>query len=349
MPANEGGAVADRLYDVIGVTQRPELGTGERNIRLACFIAAFVNFVSTVPFLVNSVLHHLFGVAAPLLTWAHEEPPSRPWLAWTFLTFGTFWGVFFLYIAAKPVTRRPWMKVAMAEKALTTVAVWADFLIFHNITWQLPVIVLVTDLAFVFVFAWTLRIARRLATEGRDASEEVTTLRIPVGSSPPARWLLRIVSIPTVAVAFVVVTASVIEVASPPPGCDVAEPAQGTTCEVLGTTNLWSLPPFLVWLWGGMAAIVAVAMLWAATDVVRRRDIIGFGVCAHLIPAAALSVARFTENPAQRPTDHFFWWVFWLELLAAGLIWIAQRTANSSALALGVDVPCPSIAAAGGR
>ena len=53
---------------MIGVTQRAELGTGERNIRLACFIAAFVNFVSTVPFLVNSVLHHLFGVAAPLLT-----------------------------------------------------------------------------------------------------------------------------------------------------------------------------------------------------------------------------------------------------------------------------------------
>jgi hypothetical protein len=89
-----------------------------------------------------------------------------------------------------------------------------------------------------------------------------------------------------------------------------------------------------------MAAILAVAMLWASADVVLRRDIIGFGIAAHLIPAAALTLGFFVEDEQRQPTA-LFWWVVIGELCAAALLWLAKRTANASALwrGIGDDMP----------
>jgi hypothetical protein len=215
--------------------------------------------------------------------------------------------------------------------------VWTDFLFFHNIGVALPIIVLFTDLFFVGVFAWTYH----KTSVGVDAAGVEAAARIPVGSAPPARWLLRLVSFPTIVVVAVVVVASIVEVSNASTQCLTVATANRSSCTVLGTTNLWSLPPSLVWLWGGMAAIVAAAMMWASVDVVRRRDIIGFGIAAHLIPVGAVILGSFSAEEHWQPTPDFLLVVLVVELLAALGLWLALRSANASALALGDDIPRP--------
>ena len=330
-----GRAGPTALEDLIGVRPRPDYRHGRPWIRRWCVIVAIVNFASTVPPLVNSVLHHLFDVPAPLLEWAHKDPPTRPFIFWIFLGFGSLWGVFFLYIGTNPVSRRTWMRVAMAEKALAVGAVWLDFIIFDSIGPALPIIVLGTDLLFVFVFGWMLRVTKPLV----DRPAEAVAERTPVGSAPVARWLLRTVSVPTIVVATAVVVASLVEVATARSECLELASVDMHSCELLDTTSLWSLPPFVVWLWGGMATILAAAMMWASADVVRRRDIIGFGIAARLIPVVAVVLGSWSDETAWQPTPDFRGLVIAAELVAAFMIWIALRSANGSALALGVDQP----------
>ena len=307
--------------------------------RLYVFSGIF-NFVVTVPFLINSVLHHLFDVPSTLIDWARDQPPSKPFIFWTFLGFGVLWGVFFLYIAAKPVHRRPWMWVAIAEKLLATVAVWTDYLVFHNIGPRLPLLVLVTDLAFVFAFGWALHATR----DAVDAAARDTAARIPVGSAPPARWLLRVVSIPTIVVTVVAVVASLVGGGDTDPRVSQLRPGHHLhrardDQPVVGP------------------AVRRVALGRHGCHC-RRRHAVGVGrrrsparhhrlrVVARLIPVATVGIGWFSDSEGWRPTVDFLWLVIVGELFAAFLIWLALRSANASALALGAELePRPAVSA----
>ena len=333
-PTNEHTPLRELLHVI-----PPEKQHDLRSLRVWLGIAAAVNFVATVPFLVNSVLHHVDDVPTPLIDWAQETAPNRPFVFWTFLSYGALWGCFFIAIAVRPVERRAWLKVAMAEKLVTTIAVWTDYVfVADDVRLVFPLLILVTDLAFVFVFAWALGKANRLAVTPMklDGAIAASAARIPAGSSPPARWSLRFSALVTLALAITVLISSVIEVLSAPASCF---DENNTECAVLGTDQLWSVPPLLVWIWAGMEIVISATMLWASADVVRRRAIIPYGIFARLIPVAAVIVAQFSRDERWDPSNGFTWWVVGVEGGACFLTWVARRWANASAITLGTDIP----------
>ena len=136
--------------------------------------------------------------------------------------------------------------------------------------------------------------------------------------------------------AIVVLVASVTEAWSAPAMC--FDP-KNTNCSVLGTDELWSVPPLLVWIWTGMEIVISTTMLWASADVVRRRAIIPFGIFARLIPVVAVLIAQFSRDDDWNPSNGFTWWVVGIEGGACLCTWLARRWANSSALTLGAEVP----------
>ena len=317
---------------------------GERRIRHLLWLAAAVNFVTAGGALISSVLYHLFDVRPLLIEWTGDDPPTKPYLLWIFLGYGLLWGVFYLFISAAPVVRRPWMKAVLAQKVLTLVAVWTSYLVVDEIGPGLALLVLLTDLASGLVFVWALHRAKQLSTGQLTSAGEADrgTFRVgPAGSSPPARWSLRLASYATVMAAGAVLAGSIRRESTSPPQCGAAA-TDIEPCTALGTTGLWSDPQFLVWIWAGMELIMATAMIWASNDVVRRRDIIPFGTSAKFIPVIALIIAQFTTAAAGNPPNPFSWLVISVELMLALLIWLAYRWANASALTLGQDNAEPS-------
>jgi|SRR5215218_1567255 len=323
---------------LINVFPRPSPLPTVRAIRVWLLLAAIANFVSTAIPLISSVTHQIFGVGNWASSWTRDPEPTRVWFFWTFLGFGCLWATLFLFIRAEPVGRRSLLRVGIAEKAITTVAVWSEYLVFDDVRPVLPVIILVTDLLFVVVFAWAVRMLDRLAPL-LDPDEA----RRPHGSSPPARWLLRSVAIPTfvggvlLAVVGVIARIGASSECLPDRATGASDPP--ASCRLLAITELWALPPFVVWLWGGMTAVLAGMLMWISADVVQRRDAMRFGVVGYLIPVVAVAIARFSENATQRPPTPFLLFVIVGGAVAAGAVWLAARRADASALVFGVDLP----------
>ncbi len=331
------------LEVLLGVRARPEKTSPLGTIKVWLLLAAIANYVSTALPLISSVGHSVFGLGNWASSWTHDPEPTRPWLFWIFLAYGCLWATLFLFIRADLIERRSLLRVGIAEKVVTTAAVWVEYRPFHDIALALPLIILVTDVLFVFVFVWALRNADRLAPRPEDDPER----RRPVGSSPPARWLLRLVAVPTFAGGVLLAVAGVMARSGASAACakNVAATATEPTdvpplsCTLLGSSDLWSMPPFLTWVWGGMAAVMACLLMWVSADVVRRRDVLGFGIAAQLIPVVAVILSRFVDNAYQRASTSFLVLVVVFGMLAAGAVWLAKRLANASALVLGVHLP----------
>jgi hypothetical protein len=343
MPFRPRSRVGDPLTKLLDVRNRPEQTSTVFWIKVWLLLAAIANYVSTAVPLISSVGHAVFGIGNWASSWTDDPEPTRPWLFWIFLAYGCLWGTLFLFIRADPIGRRSLLRVGIAEKLVATIAIWTDYLVFHDIELALPLIILVTDVLFVFVFVWALRAADGVALRPQDDPE----LRRPSGSSPPARWLLRLVAVPTFAGGVLLAVAGVVARSGASADCVANVPASVNapaivpppSCTVLGSSDLWSMPPFLTWVWGGMAAVMAGLLLWASAEVVRRRDVLGFGVAAQLIPVVAVVLGRFVDNSYQRPSTPFLVFVVVFGTFAAGAVWLARRLANASALVLGIDLP----------
>src|SRR5262249_41484383 len=153
--------------------------------------------------------------------------------------------------------------------------------------------------------------------------------------------LLRAVAVPTFVGGVILAVSGVVARSRASTACLQNTPPKvpPSSCTLLGSSDLWVLPPFLVWLWGGMAAVAAGLLIWVSADAVLRRAVLGVGIVAHLSPAAMVVIALFCGAPARRPSPAVMARVVVCGTLAAGLAWLGKRRADASALVFGVDLP----------
>src|SRR3954451_19546617 len=126
------------MWDLLGVLARPSSHKTVRSIRVWLLLAAIANFASTAIPLISSVTHQVFGVGNWASGWTHDPEPTRVWFFWIFLGFGCLWAALFLFIRVEPVGRRSLLRVGIAEKAIATVAVWTEYLLFDDVRLALP-------------------------------------------------------------------------------------------------------------------------------------------------------------------------------------------------------------------